>query len=98
LGLIHQDSQRVGDRTILDDEAALHVNFAQRKFRVEQNPAFGVGGQESYGNRLAGSVAAGEFCPARGRKRHRAAADELIEEVTQQTVHRNHRSKRSRRG
>ena len=50
-GLIQQDRQRIGDRAILDDEGAVHVDFAERQFRVEQNPAFGFGGQESHGDR-----------------------------------------------
>src|SRR5450631_3835512 len=41
-GLIEQDRQRVRNRSILDDETALHVDFAERKLWIEQNPAFGV--------------------------------------------------------
>ena len=50
-GLIQQDRQRIRNRAVLDDESAFHVDFAQRKFRVEKNPAFGFGGQESHGDR-----------------------------------------------
>ena len=50
--LIEQDRQRIGDRAFLDDESALHVDFAERQFRVEQNPTFGFGGQESHGYRV----------------------------------------------
>ena len=93
--LIHQDRQRIGNRATLDDECAFHVDFAERQLGVEQNPAFSVGGQELHGDGLAGSVAAAEFCSARGRECHRAAANELLQEITQQTVHRNHRTGRS---
>ena len=89
--LIHQDRQSVRDRAFLDDEGALRVDFTERKLGVEQNPAFGIGGEESHGDRLPGPVAAAEICSARGGKCHRAAADELLQEITQQTVHRNHR-------
>ena len=89
-GLIEQDRQHVGNRALLDDEGAFHVDFAERKLRVQQNPALGIRRSGTGRDRLAGSVAAGKSCPARGRERHRAAANELIQEVTQQTVHRNH--------
>jgi hypothetical protein len=36
------------------------------------------------------AVAAGEFFPARGGESYRTAANELPQEVTQQSVHRNH--------
>ena len=46
--------------------------------------------QRSNCDRLPGTVAAAEFGSARGRKGQRAAANELLQEITQQTVHRNH--------
>src|SRR6202022_1804988 len=55
--LIEQDRQRIRNRAILDDESAVHVHFAQCKFWVEEDPAFGIGGEESHSDRLAGSVA-----------------------------------------
>ena len=67
-GLIHQDRQRIRNRAVLDDEGAVHIDFAERKFGIEENPAFGVGGQEPDRDRLAGAVAAAEFRPARGRE------------------------------
>ena len=97
-GLIHQDRQCIRNRAILDDEGSVHVDFAERKFRVEQNPAFGLGGQEPDPDRFPGPVAAAEFRSTRGREGHRAAADELLQEVTQQTIHRNHQTERSQRG
>src|SRR5258708_37760130 len=36
--LIQQDRQRIRNRALLDDESALRVNSAHRKFRVEQHP------------------------------------------------------------
>ena len=35
LRLIHQDGQRVGERTMLDDEGAFHIGLAQRQFGIE---------------------------------------------------------------
>jgi hypothetical protein len=81
--LIHQDRQRIRDRAILDHEGSLHVQFAERQFGVEQHPAFGVGGEETHRNRLAGAIATAELRPARSRKRHRPAANELRQEITQ---------------
>src|ERR1700679_2185890 len=43
------------------------------------------------------AVAAGEFSSAGGSKGHRTAANELPQEVTQQTVHRNHQKERARK-
>ena len=97
VGLVEQDGQRVGDRAVLDHESAFHVDFAERKLGIEQNPPLGVAGQEPHRDRLAGAVAAGEFCPARGRENHRPAADELPKKETQQAVHRNHPNERSRK-
>ncbi len=97
IGLAEQDRQRIRDRTLFDDECPLHVDLAQREFWIEQDSPFGVGGEESDGYRFAGAIATGKTGPARGRERHRPAANELRQKVTQQTVHRNHRNKRSRR-
>ena len=90
-GLADQDRQRVRDRTLLDDECPVHIDFAQREFRIEQDPPFGVGGEEPDGYRFAGAIATGKSGPARGRESHRPAANELLQKITQQTVHRNHR-------
>jgi hypothetical protein len=92
LGLVQQNRQRIRDRALLDDESALHVDFAQCQFRVEQDPPFGLGSQEADGHRVAGAITACESGSARGRERHRPAANELGQEVTQQTVHRNHQA------
>ena len=89
--LVHQDRQRVGDRAVFDDEGAIHVGFPKRKLGVEQNPAFGVRSQKTRENVLPGPVPASEFCTACGGKGHRAAANELLQQMAQQTVHRNHR-------
>ena len=43
VGLIEQDGQRVGNRGVLDHERAFHVDFAERKLGIEQNPPLGVG-------------------------------------------------------
>src|SRR5260370_24208015 len=86
LGLIEQDRERVRDRAIFNDETPLHIDFAERKLRVEQNPAFGVGGEESHVDRLAGSIAADKFGPALSRKRRRPSAHYLRPELSQQTV------------
>ncbi len=97
LGLIHQDHQGIGDRAAFDDEGAVHVDFAQREFGIEKNAAFRLSGQESHRNRLSGAVAAAKPGATGGRKVHRAAANELLQKITQQTVHRNHQTERSRR-
>src|SRR5260370_33555511 len=89
-GLIKQDRQCIRNRALLDDESAFHVELAQCKLRVQKDPAFAVGGEESRRDRLAGPLAAGECCPACRRERHPAAANELLQEIPQQTVHRNH--------
>ena len=90
LGLVQQDRQRVRNRAILDDKGAVHEDFTKPQFGVEENAAFGVSSHEPDRYRFTGPVAAGEFCSARGRERHCAAANELAQEITQQTVHRNH--------
>ena len=92
VGLIHQDRERVRDRAVLDDEGAFHVDFAERKFGVQKNPALGLGRQEPHRHRPAGSISAAEFCSACSGKVHRAAANELLQAITQQTVHRNHQT------
>jgi hypothetical protein len=66
------------------------MELAERKFRVEQDSTFAVGGQEADADRLTSAVSAREFRPAGGRERHRPATNELRQEVPQQTVHRNH--------
>ena len=86
--LVEQDRKRVRDRAVLDHERAVHIGFAERQFGIEQNPALGPFAQEPYRYRRSGAVAAGKSGPARGRKGHRAAANELAQEVTQQTIHR----------
>src|SRR3569832_180553 len=88
--LIHQDRERIGNRTVFDDELAFHVDLAERELGVKQNSAFGVGGQEAGEDVRPGGIAAGEFFSAGGGESYRAAANELLKEVTQQTVHRNH--------
>ena len=88
VGLIEQDFERIRDRAVLDHKRAVHKGFAERQFRIEQDPALGPFAQEPYRHRWAGAVAAGKTVPARGREGHRAAADELTQEITQQTIHR----------
>ena len=86
-GLIEQNRQGVRNRAILDHECAVHIGFAQRQFGIEQDPPFGPPGPEPHRYRPSGTVAASKFCPARGRECHRAAANELSQEITQQTIH-----------
>jgi len=74
---IYPDPPPRFDRAVLDDEGAVHVGFAERELGVDENPAFGVGRQEPYADRLARSIAAGKSCSARGRECHRTAANEL---------------------
>ncbi len=87
-GLIEQDRQRVRDRAVLDHERAVHIGFAQRQFGIEENAALGPFAQEPDRHRAAGSVTAGKLGPTRGRECHRAAANELAQEITQQPIHR----------
>src|SRR5260370_7961647 len=93
LGWIEEDRERVRDRAIFNDETPLHIDFAERKLRVQQNPAFGVGGQESHGDRLAGSIAADKFGPPRSRKPHPPPPNKLLQEITQPTSHPNPQTK-----
>ena len=48
-----RSNQRHRDRAVLDDEAAFHIDFAERKLRVEKHPAFGVGGRNHARSRRA---------------------------------------------
>jgi hypothetical protein len=87
-GLIEQDLQRIRDRAVLDHERTVHIGFAQRQFGIEENTALGPLGEEPGQYRAAGPVTTGKAGPVRGRKRHRAAANELTQEITQQPIHR----------
>ena len=87
LGLIEQDREQVGDAAIFNDERAIHVGFAEREFRIEENSVLSLSGREPHRDRIAGAIAAGEFCPACGRACQRTAANELPQKTTQQTVH-----------
>ena len=87
-GLVEQDCERIRDRAVLDHERAVHIGFAKRQFGIEEDAALGPFAQEPRRHRTAGAITAGKFGPARGREGHRAAANELTQEITQQTIHR----------
>jgi len=46
-GLTQQNRQRIGDRALLDHEAAIHEDFAERKLRMEQNAPLRFFGEEA---------------------------------------------------
>ncbi|KAH2775612.1 hypothetical protein KXW38_001462, partial [Aspergillus fumigatus] len=86
--LVHDDGQQVCDRAVLDHESAVHPGFAERQLRVEQDAPCGSRGCEARRHRLAGAVSAGECGAERRGKGQTTAADEMLQNVTQQTVHR----------
>src|SRR6185295_1044289 len=86
----HHDGKQVGNRALLDDEGAVHVDFAERELGVGQDPALGCMGQEPRGDGHPGSIAAAERCAVGGREADRPTANETTQETTQQTVHPHH--------
>ena len=87
-GLIEQDGKRVRNRAVLDHERAVHIGFAERQFGIEEDAPLGLSGKEPHRYRRSSAIAASKCRPARGREGHRAAANELSQEITQQTIHR----------
>ncbi len=91
--LVEGDRQHVGDRSLFDDERAIHVDFAKGQFRIEQKMACGCSVvRNRTANRLSGAVTAGEGRPVRGGECDRAPPNEPAQKKPQQTVHRNHLS------
>src|SRR5579872_4002854 len=91
-GLIHDYRERVRNGAVLDDKAAVHIDFAERQFGVAQDLPLGFDREKTRENMLAGAVAAGKFFTVGGGEGHRATANELLQKETQQTAHRNHRN------
>ncbi|BAM90171.1 methionine ABC transporter ATP-binding component [Bradyrhizobium oligotrophicum S58] len=89
-GLVHHDGKEVGNRALLDDEGAVHVDFAERELRVGQDPALGRMGQEPRRDRHPGAISAAERRAIGGREADRSTTDEAAQETTQQTVHPHH--------
>ncbi len=96
--LVHHDGEHIGNRAVLDHESAVHPGFAEGKFRIEQNPPRRAGGGEACRDRLARAVPASERHAARRGECQIAAADEITENETQQTIHRSTNGAAGRHG
>jgi hypothetical protein len=83
-----QDGQKVGERALLDQQLAVHVDFAEFELRIEQNTELGAAGGETHRHRHAGSVAQGESRPARGSDPQVTRMYESFQRHPKQPVHR----------
>ena len=86
--LAEQDGQYIGDRALLDHEAAVHVSFAKPQLRIEQDAPFGCAGGKPNRDGFAGAIAKDNLRSARGRKQEGSAADKGLEQKLKQPVHR----------
>ena len=88
--LVQHDRKHVGDCALFDNEAAVHVDLAEREFRIKQQAPCGGCCGESHSHRGTGTIAAGEFSSCRRRESNRAPSDETAQEELQQTIHQAH--------
>src|SRR5574337_832529 len=77
--LAQRDSEHIGNRALLDDEAPAHVGLAEFKLGVEENRHLGGARGETDGHRLARAVAERQDGAARGGNLERTSPDKCLE-------------------
>src|ERR1700737_1265904 len=86
--LAHQYRKDIGDGSLLDGEAAIHVGFAETKLRVHQHAAFGIRAGETHRQRLSCAVSDGKARASCGGDPKISCADHVPERPTEQPFHR----------
>jgi hypothetical protein len=80
--------QHVRDRSLLDDERAVHIGFAEPQLGIEQHATLGCGGGKADCDRGTATVAEGENCPARGRHPQITSSDKVSQCHSKKPIHR----------
>jgi hypothetical protein len=73
--LAEDHCKHIGDRALLDDNAAVNVGFAEFHLWIEENTAFGGMALETNGDWLSGAVSERKSRPACGRDPKRSCAN-----------------------
>ena len=86
--LAEHDGEDVGDRALLDDDAAIHIGFAEPELGIDQDVTLRRPRGKADRHRRAGPVPEGKSCSPRGRDPKIPRADQLFQRHPKQPIHR----------